>query len=327
MRILTWTVHGSYANSLVRGEHDYLLPWTAEGGPFSSGRGGYDDHWPAQAQNAPVEHLRDAHVDVVVLQRMEELELAETWLGRRLGRDVPAVYIEHNTPRGDVTGMRHPLADRDDIPIVHVTHFNEAFWDNGIAPTFVVEHGVEDPGHLYTGEIPHLGVAINEPARRLRVTGADLLPRLARAGHIDLFGIDGEKLADVVGLGPDRLTHVGDIPLSKMHPQLARRRVYVHPNRWTSLGLALLEAMHLGMPVVAFGSTEAARAVPPEAGVVSTDVDELARAAARLLADPAEAAARGAAARAHALEHYGLDRFLRDWDVVLGEVASRSLAA
>lgn len=32
---------------------------------------------------------------------------------------------------------------------------------------------------------------------------------------------------------------------------MARRRVYLHTARWTSLGLSLLEAMHLGMPVVA----------------------------------------------------------------------------
>ena len=40
--------------------------------------------------------------------------------------------------------------------------------------------------------------------------------------------------------------------------------------RWTSLGLSLLEAMSLGMPVVVLGSTEAAEAVPGDAGIVST---------------------------------------------------------
>jgi hypothetical protein len=35
------------------------------------------------------------------------------------------------------------------------------------------------------------------------------------------------------------------------------------------------------------------------------------------------AAERGRAARAAALERYGLARFLQDWDVLLEEVASR----
>jgi hypothetical protein len=39
--------------------------------------------------------------------------------------------------------------------------------------------------------------------------------------------------------------------------------------------------------------------------------------------DPDEAAERGRAARAAALERYGLARFLSDWDEVLGEVGDR----
>ena len=75
--------------------------------------------------------------------------------------------------------------------------------------------------------------------------------------------------------------------------------------------------MHLGMPVVALATTEAVEAVPPEAGVVSTRVDVLADALRRLLAR----SGRGARARARrpraALERYGLERFLADWDELL----------
>ena len=143
----------------------------------------------------------------------------------------------------------------------------------------------------------------------------------ARVAPVDVFGMGGEDLPRATGLGPERLGVLGDLGRSELHGQLARRRVYLHPVRWTSLGLSLLEAMHLGMPVVALATTEAARAVPPEAGVVSADVAALQRAAARLLADPEEAAHRGAAARRHALRHYGLGRFLADWDALLGRCA------
>jgi glycosyltransferase involved in cell wall biosynthesis len=102
---------------------------------------------------------------------------------------------------------------------------------------------------------------------------------------------------------------------------MARRRVYLHPIRWTSLGLSLIEAMHLGMPVVALATTEAPEAVPPEAGTISTDVAALADAIRALMADPDDAAERGRAARRVALERYGLGRFLADWDELLAEVA------
>ena len=225
MRILLWSVHGTYTDALVRGEHEYLLPWTPEGGPFTGGRGGYDPHWPANVRDTPPGRLRDAGVDVVIVQRLEEIALAERWLERKLGRDVPAVFLEHNAPSGSASGSVHPLADQRALPIVHVTHFNDVFWDSGRATTVVIEHGVVDPGYGYTGELPNLAVVVNEPARRGRVVGADLLPRFTDAGHIDLFGIDGDRLAPQLGLGRTQLTFVGDVPLSRMHPMLAQRRV------------------------------------------------------------------------------------------------------
>jgi glycosyltransferase involved in cell wall biosynthesis len=115
---------------------------------------------------------------------------------------------------------------------------------------------------------------------------------------------------------------LGDHDLPSLHRELARRRFYLHPARWTSLGLSLIEAMHIGMPVVALACTEAVRAVPADAGVVSTDVEELVRAARELIADPALAQEKGKRAREVALARYGLDAFLRNWDGVLTEVTA-----
>jgi len=213
----------------------------------------------------------------------------------------------------------HPLADQQQIPIVHVTHFNRLFWDCGRARTTVIEHGIVDPGPLYTGELDRLGVVVNEPVRRWRVTGTDLLPGFAEAAPLDVFGMGGDGLPEAVGLGPDRLAVCGDLPGRRLHSELARRRAYLHPLRWTSLGLALLEAMHLAMPVIVLATTEAARAVPPEAGAISTDVDYLRAEAARLVREPEEARARGVVARQAALEHYSLAAFLQNWDAVLAE--------
>jgi glycosyltransferase involved in cell wall biosynthesis len=311
MRVLLWHVHGSWTTSFVQGGHEYVLPVTPDRGPDGLGRARTWD-WPASVVEVPPEELRDTDVDVVVLQRPHEVDLAAEWLGRRPGRDVPAVYVEHNTPDRDVPQSRHPLADQDAITVAHVTGFNDLFWDCGAAPTTVVEHGIVDPGHRYSGEIPHAAVAVNDPVRRGRFVGTDLLEPLTTAAPVDVFGMRVEQLPPLPGLTPYE-----DLPQEKMHAELARRRVYVHTARWTSLGLSLLEAMHLGMPVVALGATEAAFAVPPEAGVVTTRRPELLDAVRRLVADPAAAEAMGRAAREHALAHFGLARFLRDWDALL----------
>lgn len=310
MRVLLWHLHGGYTDAFVRGQHDYLVPVNAERDAWGGGLHGRD--WPA-AREVPVDLLHDTDIDVVVLQRPEEIALVERLTGRRPGRDLPAAYLEHNTPRPHPTDSRHPIAERDDILLVHVTHFNRLFWDNGAAPTRVVEHGVPDPGPRYTGELARSAVVVNEPVRRGRITGTDLLPRFAAHAPIDLFGMRADALA------MRGVTAAGDLPPARLHAELARRRVYLHPLRWTSLGLALLEAMHLGMPVVGLASTEAPRAVPPEAGLFSNDLDDLARGIRALMDDPALAAERGRQARRHVLEHYGLDAFLRNWDAVLSE--------
>jgi hypothetical protein len=316
VRVLIWHVHGAWTTAFVHGRHEYLIPVTPDRGPDGLGRA-RTYAWPPAAVEVTRQEAAAAEVDVVVLQRPQELHgLADAWLGgRRPGRDVPAVYLEHNAPQGRVGDMRHPAADRDDLVMVHVTHFNDLFWDCRTTRTRVVEHGVVDPGYRYGGELASAAVVVNEAARRGRVTGTDLLARLGAEVPVDLFGMGAERLAGTPGVRSAQ-----ELPQARLHAEMARRRLYLHPVRWTSLGLSLLEAMHLGMPVVGLATTEVVEAVPADAGVLSTSVDVLADAARRLLADPEQARVMGKAARAAAQARYGLRRFLDDWDRVLEEV-------
>lgn len=323
MKILLWHVHGSWTDAFVRGRHEYLLPVLPGGGPWGLGRAGRD--WPASVREVDLAALDAEEVDAVVLQRPDEIDEVARLLGRRPGADLPAVYVEHNTPKGDFPNTRHPLADQRSIPLVHVTHFNRLAWDNGSAVATVIEHGIPDPGQLYTGELPELGVVVNEPIRRGRVTGTDLLPAFASVAPLQVFGMKTDGLAAATGIAESRLTPRGDLKTRELHRELARCRVYIHPMRWTSLGLSLLEAMHLGMPVVALATTEAPRAVPPEAGAVSADIGELLRCAQRLVANPEEARRRGVAAREAALERYGLGKFHDRWDEVLADLGTQSI--
>jgi glycosyltransferase involved in cell wall biosynthesis len=113
-----------------------------------------------------------------------------------------------------------------------------------------------------------------------------------------------------------------DLRQDEMHDEISKRRVYLHPYRWTSLGLSLIEAMHLGMPVVALATTEVSSAVPSSAGVVSNRIDELKDAMRWLVDDRRAAAQMGMAARACASKRYGLARYLRDWDRVFAEAVA-----
>ena len=308
MRILIWHVHGSWLNGFVQGPHTYLVPVLPDRGADGLGRARTWD-WPTSVVEMTPAELRLTDIDVVVAQRPHEMDrLIEAWTGRRPGVDLPCVYLEHNTPPAPPDRARHPATGRPGVTIVHVTHFNNLMWDTSGSPATVIEHGVVDPGPLYRGDLPRAVAVINDPVSRGRVTGTDLVVDLRRRVVVDLFGMRSEPLGGA------------DVPQAELHPAMARRRVYLHPNRWTSLGLSLIEAMHLGMPVVAVAATEIGEAVPPEAGVVSNRPDVLADALARLVADPEEAAGRGRAARQAALSRFGLKRFLAEWDRLLEEV-------
>ncbi len=306
MRILAWHVHGSWTTALVQGPHTYLLPVTPDRGPDGRGRARTWD-WPANAVEVAADDLRDTAFDVVLLQRPEELDLVQRWTGRRPGRDVPAVYVEHDAPRGGASDSVHPLADQDAVPVVHVTQFNRTYWDTGRARSLVLDHGVLDPGYRYTGASESVAVVVNDPVRRHRVAGTDLV-----------LGLAAELPVAVYGMGVDRLRGDGldlfeDLPQARMHDLLPAHRLYFHPYRWTSLGLSLIEAMLLGMPVLGLPATAAPEAVPAAAGVLSSDPDVLLATARRWLSDPEEARTRGLAAREHALERFGMTGSSATW--------------
>jgi glycosyltransferase involved in cell wall biosynthesis len=318
MNVLFWHVHGTYTEAFVSGPHTYVLPVTQPRDTWGLGLPP-DVDWPAGAREVSVEEVSDASIDVVVAQRPEEITLARRWLGQRPGIDIPLVYLEHNTPGGSVPFTRHPMADRHDCLLVHVTQFNALMWDTGHTETVVVRHGLPDPGQRWSPAERRLAAVINEPVRRGRAVGTDLLPSFAGAVGVDLFGMKVSGAAEQLGCDPRRLRCHEDLPRRHLHDRMCRLGAYLHVNRWTSLGLSLVEAMFLGMPVVVLATTEAPAVVPPEAGALSSHPAELLDAARRLLADPRRAEDAGEIARQSAVDRFGLSRFIDDWNSLLEE--------
>ena len=295
--------------AFVQGRHTYFTPKVGE--ECADSRDGLGRaqtwEWPESVVNVSPEEIRDLHIDVVVLQRPRDVELAQLWLGDRCS-DLPKIYVEHDTPL-DLRDPRHPLADRDDLTLAHVTHFNRLMWDAGTTRSVVIEHGVVDPGHLFNGSHGAVAAVINEPVRRRWIAGTDLVEAMRRSVAVELFGMGSESLSG------------RDLNQRELHEAMAECRAYFHPFRWTSLGLSLIEAMHIGLPVVVLAATEAAQVIPSNVGIVSNRVDELVSAAATFTADRELAADVGLQGRKYALERFGLRRFLYDWDRLLEDVA------
>ena len=311
LRVLTWHVHGSYLDSLIHSGHEFYLPVRVVGGERQGGIGGWP--WPRErVHEVPEADVRDLDVDLVLFQH------ARNWHedGPRILSDRqlrgPRIYVEHDPPLDDPTEMRHPVDDPD-VLLVHVTAFNELMWDSARTPTRVIEHGVVDPGVVWSGEMERGLVVINDIGTRGRRIGRDIYERMQARVPLDLVGMGSREHG---GLGEVRRT---DLPAFS-----ARYRFFFHPVRYTSFGMAVCEALMIGMPVVSLATTEMPTVLEDgRSGLIGTDPEHLIDGATELLRDRQLAARLGAAGRDIARERFSIDRFAADWDRAFRDVAGR----
>jgi len=126
--------------------------------------------------------------------------------------------------------------------------------------------------------------------------------------------VRGEVPLDLVGMGSEKAGGLGEVPHDRLLAFEARYRFFFNPIRYTSLGLAVCEAMMIGMPVLGLATTEMVTAVENGvSGYVHTDVRTLVERMHELLADPAEARRLGEGARRQARERFRIERFVDDW--------------
>ena len=243
LRILAWHIHGSYLNALARTDHDWYLPVKPGRPEGYGGRAGYD--LPPTVRDVPAERVRDLDLDLVVYQTPKNFREDAAEILGPAQRRLPAIYLEHNTPKPDAVGTRHPVDDPS-VLLVHVTHYNRLMWDNGRTPTAVVEHSVAiDPAISYDGHLPRGITVVNGMQRRSRIAGHDLF----------LWARDRVPL-DAAGMETEAFGGLGDIPYRDLHRRIAPYRFLFSPMRYTSLPLAVVEAMTIVMPVVALATTE-----------------------------------------------------------------------
>jgi hypothetical protein len=308
-RVLTWHVHGNYLLYLSRARAEFYLPVK----PGRPGHGGRGTTFPfgGNVREVPAERVRELDLDVILFQCRQNWAEDQYELLSESQRRLPRIYLEHDPPQEHPTNTRHWVDDPGTL-LVHVTPFNALMWDGGRTPARVIDHGVFVPeGVRYSGEVERGIVVVNHLRRRGRRLGADVFERVRREVPLDLVGMDAESAG---GLGEVRPPELAAFE--------ARYRFFFNPIRYTSLGLAVCEAMMLGMPVVGLATTEMASVVRNgESGYVDTDVGKLVPRMRELLADPGEARRLGEGARRYARERFDVGRFARDWEQAFEEVA------
>jgi glycosyltransferase involved in cell wall biosynthesis len=307
LKIFTWHIHGSYLYYLSQGNYDLYIPTKPEKTEGYYGRG---ETFPfgENVHEVPAELVRNQDFDIILFQTNQNYLKDQFEILSAEQRKLPKIYIEHDPPRVHPTDTKHIL-DTPDVTLVHVTHFNRLMWDNGRTPTVVIEHGVTQPEVRYSGEINRGVVVINNLPQRGRLLGLDIFLEVRK--HIPL---------DLVGMGTGELG-LGEV----LHPQLpeflSKYRFFFNPIRYTSLGLAICEALMMGLPVVGLATTELSTVIANgKSGIIHTDVGYLVNQMKILLDQPDTARRMGEAGREVALQRFTIGRFTRDWEALFESV-------
>ena len=312
LRILTWHVHGSYLYYLTQCRSEFYLP-VKPGLPEGYGGrlGGFS--WGDNVRNVPAEAVHDLEFDCVLFQSKKNYLSDQYEILSESQRQLPQIYLEHDPPQEHPTNSQH-LVNDPNVLLVHVTAFNQLMWDSGRTPTCVIEHGVIVPEDVnYTGELDRGLVVVNGLRSRGRRLGADVFEQVRRQVPLDL-----------VGMGSAELAGLGEIPHHQLPAFQAQYRFFFNPIRYTSLGLAVCEAMMLGMPIIGLATTELVTVIENGvSGYVDTNLDRLVQVMQELLRQPEQARSWGVGARRCAEERFNIQRFIQDWEQAFATVTGR----
>lgn len=301
IKIFTWHIHGSYLYYLSQCNFEIYIPLSEKKQEGYIGRG-TTFPFGKNVIEVPVAHAKSLSFDCILFQTAQNYLKDQYEILSAEQRELPAIYLEHDPPLQVPTDTHH-VVNSNRVTLVHVTHYNKLMWDNNETPATVIDHGVMVPPVTYTGEIEKGIVVINNLSERGRRLGADIFLEISK--HVPL---------DLIGMGTEDIGGLGEV----LHPQLpqfiSRYRFFFNPIRYTSLGLAILEAMMIGVPIVALATTEMTTVIRDgESGIIHTDIDYLVGRMKELLQNQPLAQQLGEAGKRIANERFNIERFRNDW--------------
>jgi glycosyltransferase involved in cell wall biosynthesis len=310
LKIFTWHIHGSYLFYLSQGNYDIYLPVDKAGGDGYGGKGSFP--FGDNVHEIPAAEVKLQTFDVILFQSSKNYLIDQHLLFSPEQHAISKVYLEHDPPRSSPTETCHIVEDPDMV-LVHVTKFNQLMWNNNHTQSLVIEHGVTVPSATYTGELEKGIVVINNIKKRGRRLGYDLF-------------LEARKLVplDLIGMGAKDAGGLGEVPLHEMPEFIAHYRFFFNPIRYTSLGLAVCEAMMTGMPIVGMATTELVTVIRNGySGYISTDLQVLIKGMKNLIDNHDTARRLGQGAQQTAHERFSINRFCSAWEELFSRLVTK----
>jgi glycosyltransferase involved in cell wall biosynthesis len=302
LSIFTWHIHGSYLLYLSQGNYDIYIPVSARKEEGYYGKG---ETYPFDENviEVPAEEVKHCIFDCILFQTNKNFLVDQYEILSEKQRALPRIYLEHDPPQQHPVNTAHIMNDPE-VLMVHVTHFNKLMWHNTTPLVKVIEHGVVSPKVSYNGSIQRGVVVVNNLHKRGRRLGADIYEEVSK--HVPL---------DLIGIGTAEHGGLGEILYPQLPQFISKYTFFFNPIRYTSMGLAVCEAMMIGMPVVALATTENVTVLQNGvSGFIHTDISYLVEKMNLLLENKELAIELGKEGKRIAEERFNISRFTKDWE-------------
>lgn len=325
LRIFAWNVHGTFMSTLVKTGHDFYIP-IKRGRPYNYDGKTRGYRWPRTARQISVPEIRKNKYDLIIFQTPQQVFEEQYKVLSAEQRKLPKIYIVHSPFKKDPRRrrdrkelVRHIVLDI--IPqidaFVHITRYNMKQWTTFFPETkkksVVIYHGIEIPKNIrWTGM----------DARAVNVT--NFLPGRPECGNALWFSMSKKIPMELYGMESEKYGGTGPVQNRLLRKKLARYRVYFNPTVASSVPMAMLEAMSVGLPVVSMKSTELPYIIKNGInGFISENRDILKNKLNLLLSNKKLAEKLGKNARKTIENKFSINEFIYKWNKLLGEIIKK----
>lgn len=324
LKIFTWNVHGTYMNNLVKTGHNFYIP-VKPGRPYNYDGKTSGYKWPKNAHEIKAKQIKDLQYDLIILQTLQQATEEQNLVLTKKQRKVPKIFIVHSPfkrdPREyfkDKEKKKMMIGIRDKIlptinAIIHVSKYGLKQWNRAFpnvkSKSKVIYHCIETPNINWKGDTKKAVTAINNLPERIEC-GPDIWQKVSKKAPVVLFGANSEKFRGK-----------GLIKNDKLKTELSKYRVYFNPTTASSLPMAMLEAMSIGLPVVTTATTDIPYIVKNGInGFTSNNTDVLSNKINLLIKNKNLAQKLGSRAKGTIKKEFSTERFIKEWNNLFKEL-------